>query len=1325
MSLLDDLRGKSRADQFTLAANFIGNGATPELLDGLWRTESNRATGPIVSKAGAQGPFQIMPQTQATWETRIGSKLNVNDFTEGLVLAAHQLKENLVATDGHVADALRMYNAGPKRSRWSNPETQAYAAKVLGVDVAPASVTPTGAAPVTGTYVTMDQLKAMGTDELMHHIPAKGGQASKGPAPSVADLVREKTGPVGMVPAYDGATIDTVSEKQQTATWDKFDHDENKPTFGEKLGSAIEDTGITAAAIRLFTQQNNKHDPEFAQWQADNWQEVNDFAQDEDELAELRTADSKGELLQKQDNILRQREMRATYGYNGGGEALAYGLVAGVVDPAGWALGGGVTKGFELLGIGSRTLMAGNAARAGRSALLAGSASLVAENALGAVLGTAALDVAGTHFSAADYGLAAATGGLIGAIGVPFNIRGKASVELKEWFTARRAEAVESKRAVLTQAQEAAGPGASPELIAQHVARIDNENAKAVMTQAQTAAPAEMQFFPKNPADMLTNDPAVAKGVDDKHFMGQVPEKPDRDFQTEVIAQSDAMVQAFKPSKVKTLLTAVPGERGFESTATTLLNEDSSVLNAVAMTVAENPTGHGGRRVTAAIASVFNDRQFSAHFMPHVDSLFRAFMRSEGVNPLSEFFKPQAMHAFNKRVYMEVVSRDGKFSTGETNRAILEAADRFEAGMQHMAAAQREAGTLGAERLAESSKGYAPRKLQARKVAGLDVRQRRFVQDLYAEQLVQLNEMDRPFANKVAARVLSRARKNAVEGHDVPMNLHDPEGAELLRDALEGMRRDQDGVEIDIDKLLGKFSRGGAAHTKKRLKLDLSQKIIDKDGNETLTLGDLMNQDISSLYRGYSRRVAGEIALANVGIYGKHGVDMIREAAITQGATKGGIQAYNQLMAEILNTPIGDHNHKYMDNLRVLTSVQSLGGMGFTQMGEYGNAINAIGVTRMFAAIGDLPRMVKEIGQMKKGGRVQGILSSIETLSGNIGMDGYSMTRMFDVPDNRMELSGVENLGVGTRALRAASHAQSILSLHRVITAGQTRGMAEQIIHKAMAFAKSGADDVALNDMGIDANLRKAIRTSMEKDGEEFVKFKGGKVSHLDLAKSSMSGKDKLALVTAIERGSSQIIQRTYAGETGKWAHNGFLKMLFQFRTFGLTSVEKQWGRNVANHGILRAFGATVAAASFAIPIYLARIHTQAQGLSRSEREEFLAKKLTPMAIARNLTSYASSAGLSVDAWDTGSGLVASIGDKVRGDTVISDALGGGGQNARGGNQDFLGGVAGPSLGTVNRGWQAAHGNTHALTQLLPFGRLPGLQVLLNHAATIADDDTD
>jgi len=86
----------------------------------------------IVSKAGAQGLAQFMPKTLKTWQERTGEKLDPFNPMDAAKLHRLQMEENMKATKGNVADALRMYNAGTDRSRWNNPETAAYVPKIMG-----------------------------------------------------------------------------------------------------------------------------------------------------------------------------------------------------------------------------------------------------------------------------------------------------------------------------------------------------------------------------------------------------------------------------------------------------------------------------------------------------------------------------------------------------------------------------------------------------------------------------------------------------------------------------------------------------------------------------------------------------------------------------------------------------------------------------------------------------------------------------------------------------------------------------------------------------------------------------------------------------------------------------------------------------------------------------------------------------------------------------------------------------------------------------------------------------------------------------------------
>ena len=71
----------------------------------------------------------------------------------------------------------------------------------------------------------------------------------------------------------------------------------------------------------------------------------------------------------------------------------------------------------------------------------------------------------------------------------------------------------------------------------------------------------------------------------------------------------------------------------------------------------------------------------------------------------------------------------------------------------------------------------------------------------------------------------------------------------------------------------------------------------------------------------------------------------------------------------------------------------------------------------------------------------------------------------------------------------------------------------------------------------------------------------------------------------SMNRGARQIIQGTFIGETGAWAHNGWLKLLTQFRTFSIVAIDKQWNRRVGTEGWMKACGLLLGTMSFAAPI--------------------------------------------------------------------------------------------------------------------------------------------
>lgn len=1061
----------------------------------------------------------------------------------------------------------------------------------------------------------------------------------------------------------------------------------------DRLTASVSDNALTAALYRSISDQEAPAQDGFMEYYLGNIDEIESFARDEDELAWLREANSELSLQSIRTRIEERRARRNLYMGSGVSTSgsIVYSLLGGLLDPVGIAAGLGVGKLLQTAGVGARTLYL-----MGRP--IAGTVSLAAEGAIGNLAIMGAMDMSGEHFSSLDYAASGAFGASIGTLTAPFVWRGnRPDTSVMDVFDRGRESGQALQRDRLAQAEQNLGPGATPDTVAAEVVRLDRVDREDHLRVSLADQPDEARILSDGDS-LLTRDQAVRADIDLRHNLDGLSDDAERSVIAEMVARAER-IDRDNPLDADALSPATIWI-GQQSTGIDLLRSNSVVARALGRVLTEGTTGAGGRRRTAAMSQAVRERLYNQEIRSFSD-LYHQYRRAEGRGIIEEAWDGRAWNDFERRVFMELERRgdtpDG--TTLDANPLIGRAADLLERGFSRMRAEQQYVGTIGAARLGSTSRGYVPHRLLGSKVLGLSNDQQRSLRNILSRQFQDpANGFDRAFSDRLAARYLEQAKRRALGGYDVPISLHTPEAADIVRDALEAMRLP---VE-DIDKLMGKYSRGGAGHTQRRLRLDL-----DSDIGDGMKLADLFDTSVSNLYRGYARRVSGEVALAQYGIMGRKGLMLARTAIESTGGDAITLRAFDQVAAEFLNTPFGGWNHKYMDNVRILTSLSRLGGMGFTQMGEYGNGIAALGAHRVFASIGSMPRLMREVHAIHKGGGpANPVLQSLDQLGGHLGLDDYTNTRLFDVRDNDIQVYGTEQIGLGTRTLRAFGNLQAVMSGHRMILAVQTRGMAEQIIRKAVAFARRGGEDKALDDMGINAELRAALRANMDR----IATFDGDRLRTLDLMAGDLTPQQIMSIRDGVERGASQIIQRTYTGETGKWAHNGFLKMLLQFRTFGVTAVEKQWGRNRANHGALRSLMYLVGAMSFAAPIHVARVQTKMLGMSEAEADAYADRHLNIGAIGRATLNYASSAGLAGDILDVGVGAFGGATGIDLGTTI----------GARGqlrGN--VVGGMIAPGVGMIEDINKGVHGDTERLLRALPFANLPYVQPGIN---AITDD---
>jgi len=382
----------------------------------------------------------------------------------------------------------------------------------------------------------------------------------------------------------------------------------------------------------------------------------------------------------------------------------------------------------------------------------------------------------------------------------------------------------------------------------------------------------------------------------------------------------------------------------------------------------------------------------------------------------------------------------------------------------------------------------------------------------------------------------------------------------------------------------------------------------------------------------------------------------------------------------------------------MFTTLSRLGGVVWNQIAETINIATTLGVGHAFKAIGDMPRMAGELRRMIKGEKVDGILSGIETWGYAPGMDHYRMNFPYESHTGQNTVLGRDSLNAADRLLRSGLNLQAKLTGWRLMTAVQERAATEQIVLKALRYIRDGGEDAALRDMGFGPDVVAAVKAEfpniVQQDASgKFVGFDIQKMQNVTAAED---------FVQAVHRGAKQIIQGTYIGETGKWAHDGWLKLLTQFKTFSLIAVEKQWGRNVSNYGMVKALSILLASMSAAAPIYMARMAVQAQG--RPDKEKYLEERLRPEMIARATLNYVASSGMAGELMDALSSL-----------SGVGQVTGG----RAGAETGFVGSVVAPAAGVVDDVWKSVQNskdgtNVHAVAKNLPFANAPFLVPVMN-----------
>lgn len=956
---------------------------------------------------------------------------------------------------------------------------------------------------------------------------------------------------------------------------------------------------------------------------------------------------------------------------------IALGIGAGIGDPLNYVAGaGGMFAAARVMKRGYGSYMAGSAA--------------------GNVAYDAMRDAAGRDVTLGDYIASATLGAALGGLG--YRLAGRNAEELARAERLQR-ESFEANVKARAEAAQGLGPNATDEDIDRAIFQAEvqkhNEMLRVLLAdvdEADRIIPTTPEFtvvstgapqLPGSPTaggpdltDVLDAEPrqgavGTVRGVWDRvrqQFQGgqrrTAPGDPDgldrienpqeREMIRSVLRRAEEFM-ATNPIDEGRLNALLPGvaQGMFTSQALTLLRSGNPVAMHVAAKLLENTTG-AVRGRTAAITKYMAETAFMGDSIRQYNEVFRAwraFQGRRGVFKETDDFEEFGAAVFEYREGL----RNGIRATSEADVLLKRASDVLTQQYDLMRKAQVKSKVTGWGALSDADAStYNPWRVSIRKWMALSPTKKLAYQRLLSEEVRKSTQTldaggnvvrqgwSKETADRFAARWMQDQIDKPIQGNQSPSFFPGISRLDAIEETLESMGL----TPAEASRIAREFTQGGAGHTRGRMERNMLTSMpagLDEAGNPSyVRLMDVMDTDGLGLLQRQAHSVSGQVALAQFGVPSAGAVKVLRTAVgatMPDGPDKTNVlKAFDQSMAEMLGQRVGNEAPLFVQGLMSATSLARLGGMVFAQLSEMGNIIGTFGVRAMIETIPSIPRLFREVGMLARGEQVPGgFLSGIEAYTGNIGLDNY---RNY-MPHQLFGSSNVDFMRAEvpflTRLLRTGQHTQGKISGWRRVHAIQERAVAEIAVNRGLRFIREGKGHAkALQDMGITEDLATRMRAEL------------GRVAVFDargniLEYRPQNGQDAQALAEfhqSVARGVKQIIQGTFVGEKGQWAHEGYMKFLTQFRTYSITSLEKQAGRQWANHGAVGAFMILLGAMSVSLPIYAVRTALNASLMGDSDRDEYLEKALHPGRLFANAIGYTAMAGLARDVMDVGGGTV-------------------------------------------------------------------------------------
>lgn len=427
--------------------------------------------------------------------------------------------------------------------------------------------------------------------------------------------------------------------------------------------------------------------------------------------------------------------------------------------------------------------------------------------------------------------------------------------------------------------------------------------------------------------------------------------------------------------------------------------------------------------------------------------------------------------------------------------------------------------------------------------------------------------------------------------------------AELLDENWHGQKI-TDKVTNDFRRLLAEKIKD-----RSRTEFDLLREV---DG---VRLIDYVEHDLMSTIQHTAHRFAGQNAMAKAGFKDPADFEALITLATKDGATPDEVELLAFAGRAFGLRPMIAKDHPMLATMKNFTYAATMGKLGIASLADVSAVVTSTGVKNMFKVLGYGFRGNTELVNLL-GKRGMGL----------IGQDYRIHNATADVLPNGRALTGV-GMGlhrVSVKAAQLVSYINGSNFVQKMLHKGFLPVMAEDLT-TAIRGGEGGMSLKRMADAGLDGETIGRIKAQLDQFESGRKEGDGFKWSEW----TDQQAADKM--IEAMHRITYQTFQRGLVGEAAMWRSESAMGSLIgQFHNFGLTSMEKQLGRNLAIND-MNTYNAMAIGMSWSALLYYSRLQLNTQGMSKSDAKEYMDRNTTPSRLTQGVLTYFNMSGIGAE----------------------------------------------------------------------------------------------